>query len=436
MSEPTASVVPVSRPPHLFGAQGNPLTQQEQAYQDAWNQEDVCDRIGLPAIIPNGTSSDYESVLSNPFQFFLTRRLGLAPFWVDRACLVHGSWFHTALELDNFASPEIQVLGYQERLATRLKELQDRGVLAGRSTDMLVKFYDEERRMAQEALVWYETSCMVPIPNFLYPNSTARTTTWRNILRLPRFRILAKESRFTVPIKLRDGRDFTFSFQPDLLTYDSLTNSIWPWDHKTTALAPSVRATAITYETQTLFYMDFLQQLLDSGFLQAAYGLPVDCTLGPMVHVIMQKPTIKMCAKDRAFKLVDFTPKTGKNKGITRQQREFYGEPLHNLYLKRCKDWMLGRGEYAHEDQERASEPTVNISLVRPSILRDPAKRRQIEMRMELIANYATCPPIPSLFLQSGIASDSPYEPFHRASPLDWPLIAAERGLIVTHRNV
>lgn len=433
MSEATTPpVVPVSRPPFLFGDSQTP-SQETRDRQDAWFNHDTLDRIGMPAVIPNGRSSDYELILGDPFLYFLQRRLGLVPFWQSRDCLVHGQWFHTAGELDNFACPTPQVLGYQEKLELRLKELQKTGEQAGLSTDMLRKFYDNERRMAQEALVWYECSCLVPIPNFLVADSTSRTTTWRNIIRLSRFKVLARESLFQVPIPL-PSYTFTFGFQPDLLLYDRMTNSIWIVDWKTTDKAPSERAVSLSFETQTLLYMTLVHELLSIGFLQKTYDLPLDCTLGPMVHILVQKPSIKMCGKDRGYRLVDVTPKTGKNKGITRQEKEFYGEPVHQLYLNRCRDWMLGRGDYASESDERAQEPTVNVSLIKPTILSEPHVKRQIELRMELIAEHATRPPIPANFLQSAVSPSPDYAPFYTASPVDWPLIASERGLIVSRR--
>jgi hypothetical protein len=418
-----------SRPPFLFGTEPN---EDDLARSNAWSREDIMDEIGMPCIIPNGRASDYESILSDPFNYFLTRRAGLVPFYQPKLVLTHGSWFHTAGELDNFASPSPQILGYEERLISRLNEIKKEGELAGLAASMLSSYFDTERRAAREALVWYEASCMVPIPNFL-DASQGTQTTWRNVLRLNRFRVVARERVLTITVQF-GPRTFVFAIQPDLLVYDRMSNSIWPWDWKTTALAPTIRARTITRETQTLLYMHVLSELLRLGILQKELSLPADCTLGPMAHVIIQKPTIKMCGKDRPFTWKDFTPSRGPNKGVTRQEKEYHGEPSHELYLSRCRDWMLGRGDYAHEDQERASEPTVCVSLVRPSILSSPEARSTIASRMSLIADYATRPPIPANFPQTTLFAESTYAPFYTASPLDWPLIAGERCMIPRHR--
>ena len=59
----------------------------------------------LVAKTPAIRSSDYESILSSPFQYYLSRRRGLVSALGWSAALSRGSWFHRRLEL--FQEPSI-----------------------------------------------------------------------------------------------------------------------------------------------------------------------------------------------------------------------------------------------------------------------------------------------------------------------------------------
>ena len=52
---------------------------------------------GLVAKEPAIRSSDYETILSCPFQYYLSRRLGLVSALRWSAALSRGSWFHKRL---------------------------------------------------------------------------------------------------------------------------------------------------------------------------------------------------------------------------------------------------------------------------------------------------------------------------------------------------
>jgi hypothetical protein len=43
-----------------------------------------------------------------------------------------------------------------------------------------------------------------------------------------------------------------------------------------------------------------------------------------LLHLAVQKPTIKFGQNDRPSREIEFTPTRGKNKGITRTEREYY----------------------------------------------------------------------------------------------------------------
>ena len=86
---------------------------------------------------PSIRSSDYELVLSNPFQYYLSRRMGLIPClqWSD--ALARGGWFHTYLEYINHSESVIDE-AYNDAITNRkdeLKEICEQRGIKGESKD-------------------------------------------------------------------------------------------------------------------------------------------------------------------------------------------------------------------------------------------------------------------------------------------------------------
>jgi hypothetical protein len=141
---------------------------------------------------------------------------------------------------------------------------------------------------------------------------------------------------------------------------------------------------------------------------------------------------------DRAFREVPFTPSSGKNKGVTRIEKEYYGEPDLDLYIERCTRWYQGLGEYSHKESERKASPAVNYSITH-GVLLDEVED-ELWMLIKRLHDSATNHGYPSSFPRGGWSpmrgSDmDEYLPFLTQPFSDWPAIILQRGFIINHRD-
>lgn len=387
---------------------------------------------GIVPTSPPIRSSDLKLCTSSPFTYYLTRRLGLTKTFSHSEALSRGSWLHKAFELDpltgttSFRDGPAPVL-YNHVLQERLGELRIQAKARGLDSETTSTILAREERDAQTALAWYGSAARVTI----HPDIGS----FRSYLSRPHWRLLAREHTETVPSHL-EGPPLKAVF--DTLLHNTVRNELWIVDLKSTSLPPTVRLSLCAYEFQAAHYLHILREALAAGHL-TAFNLPDDIRIGGIMHIAIQKPTITFGQNDRPYQLVDFTPSRGKNKGITRQEKEYYGEPSLDIYLTRCDHWFQGTHEFSHLAPTRDSEPPVNISFTPLSILDNPLYP-SYDARLSLIHSYATCEPTPDNFPYdasefSAKGRLTPWGHFAINPVHHWPEIMAREGFIVAHRD-
>lgn len=388
----------------------------------------LLDELGLKATVPSIRSSDYELALTNPFAYYLARRLSLACPLPSSEALSRGSFFHACAEFDNFSLPSPNLQGYDAHVAleksTLATHLSDFGIV-GDSRD---RYFTSLLRDSEVARSWYIASSFVPLP--------APFHTWRHWISNPPFEVLAKESSFTVDNPFSRSAPLVVRF--DLLLYHKTHNTLWIVDFKTTSLPPRYRALTITREFQTQHYLYALNKSLTSSTFPLP--LPSDVRVGGMTHIIIEKCPLLFSQADRPFTLEPFTPTRGPNKGVTRFEKKFHGDPLFSNYLSRVSNWYLGTDDYADLLPERTSSPVVLISNTPYEDVLHADGLSEYESRLHYITSLATCPANPSLFHlnpSSMVTSDGPtrFAPFAFTPPAAWPDLLAPNFLKILPRG-
>lgn len=387
---------------------------------------------GLVAQSPPIRSSDYVLALTDPFRYYLTRRLGLVPAVSWSKALSRGSWFHKCLELDDFTSetPSLSVgLTFDQALQQREKELAASCASIGIQSESLRDLINRERADAQTARAWYEASASVVIDD--------THGSWRSFLRRPYWRILSREETFRAP--LGSVGNHPAAIQPDLLLHHTGHNKLWIVDAKTTDEDPLVRMTSCPLEFQTLHYLNVVNLLLFDASFRSRFGLTPDTTVGGMIHIVVRKPELVFGMKDRNFTEKLFVPSRGPNKGVSRLERTYHGEPVFDNFLSRVRTWYAAADEYTHLAKEFASSPPCNISFTTVDFLEDESASDYHSI-LNFIWSLATRKPNPNSFLRNpdslrSWGSVSRYAPFYLLPVSQWPAHIAEQGLIQKHRD-
>lgn len=387
---------------------------------------------------PSIHSSDYELVLSDPFLYYLTRRLGLARALSWSKALNRGSWLHSRAHLlwKEDATTGTLPLEDAQRLRSlfnsRLEELKEISRSQGITGDPARSILDREQRDFLCAMGWFDAAKLVTVPHG-YGNIPAA-------LRAAHFKHLGSELEITYLDPSWPGTPLVVTI--DDLLYHQSQDTLWIVDWKSCDESPKIRLASCPLEHQTWLYSYVLSEDLrdPASSLRTRFSLPASTKFGGFIHVAVQKPTIDICSKDCNYTLTDFTPSRGKNKGITRQEKEHYGEPRLENYIARCREWYLGEGEYANLAAERADDPPVNFSFTHALLLSDPDFLDRFRARMNLIHQYATCRPWPSNFPENP-SSIRPYgtlsnfAPFYLSSIAHWPEVVQRNGFIISHRD-
>lgn len=375
---------------------------------------------GIPSLQPKPRSSDDSLLRSSPFVYYLQRRLGIVDPLSSSKALRRGSWFHKAAEL--FMHPsEFQQHGRQHAITERVAELTEiMGARGVTGVDLKARL-DEERTDAATAFAWFDAASRLTGPGILSKG-------FGEWLKNPAFRILGQE------VELSDG---TSVMTADLLLYSEPDNSVWVLDWKTTDKPPTIRLATVPFEFQTLHYCHITN--INMPALIAKHQLPADATFGGMIHVAIQKPSIKLCGEDRDYSEVMHTLKSGPRKGEIEKRKTFYGDPKPENFTNRVKDWMQATGDYTHLAAEVLEEPRVNISWTHYS----PEMETTHLRRLKPLADAATREALPDNFdmTPEGITGStmsrslSPYAPFHTTPVQFWPDLIKQKGLIISHRN-
>lgn len=385
---------------------------------------------GIVARKPPIRSSDFEMAISDPFRYYLTRRLGLAPALRVSDALSQGSWFHHLFFL--WTEPQAELEAHMTHLRdARRAELQEVCGQVGVTPEATQKLIDREERNAEMATAWFEALMTVKLPN-----RNGNLKQWMN---QPHFRDLGGELK--IRVKLPEAPRVWSVCVLDRLLYHREQNTLWILDPKTCSEPTTVRIASCPLEFQTQLYLRIVQHTLQTGQLVEHFDLPTDVRLGGFIHIPVQKPPLVFGTKDRDCELVPHVLKSGPRKGETEIRRVYQGEPQYSNYLKRCLDWYHARGEYEALAPERAENPVVNFSVINARILDDPDWVEEFEMRLRYLAEIATLPAKPHNFVRSARSINrhgrlDDFAPFYLTDVGSWPALIQEQRLIQTWRDM
>lgn len=416
---------------------------------------------GVVARTPFIRSSDFKLCLSDPFFYYLTRRIGITKALSYSEALTRGSWYHTFCA--NLLGPNKDT---EEILAARLKELDIACQVLGIIGDKKRGIFDRERRDYSFMSAVYEASTEI---------SCGRDYgSVHDFLSRPYWQCLGCE----IPLEWEDPTIPGVKCRAtlDRLYYHSGQNSLWIPDWKTTAYNPRDRALQCPLEMQTWHYLHGLAAHRDSH-PQDYEDIPLDAKIGGMMHIIVQKPPIKFGSADRPiicwssdgkksgisgrvvhmganFKLHIWGEKTYQHpfenlKPALEALHEVTGkkpepvrseEPSYDHFLKRVKDWYHARGEFADEKPEREANPPCLISNTPARLIFNEQCRKKYAERLKLIHKHAICVANPDNFMQSdqGVlvyGKESDYAPFYLTPPASWPEAITEKGFVSLHRD-
>jgi hypothetical protein len=424
-------------------------------------------------VIPHIRSSDFGTVMSDPFKFYLRRRLGLVPALKRYEALDHGTWAHT-----HFEHMQDGPLSYQHDLDKRLKEIRATGEKVGFSYDRIEEITDEAKNDCLTTKAWMEGAAEVKIP-------ACGNVGYREFFTNPdNFEIIGHEVKLSVPC----GETFC-TIQIDLLVIAKKTfrdlnikkGLLYIVDLKTCKEATDVRAASCPADFQTWHYPITFARGMREGCYQSL--LPDVREVGGVIHLIVQKPTIRMGAEDRPYNYVSVGKRSGVHgeckpqadgswsvwhtgpnpnavagsvtdgsDGVSEEaafqalwdatgkkpDKEYTDDPDPKMYQKRVREWYLGVGV---EPVERSDCLPVNISVTNGNIIDDPEIMEEYEKVLAMVEFYATCDPYPSYFprnAKQGMVDWkrlSPYAPFYTQPVHEWPEIIARNHMIVEHRD-
>jgi hypothetical protein len=423
---------------------------------------------GMVARIPAIRSSDYSSALSDPFGYYLRRRLGLVPALMYSEALSRGSYFHTLFALYD-RDDRWKIFGGQ--CAARLEELNALCKNLSFTETTRAEAVQNEQLDQATAAAWFTAF-----------ESLACIDGHSASEELCHYEKLGAELRLTwVDEEMPKTRQVA---QFDLLLLNRKTNALWIVDAKTTASPPLIRLATVKHEFQTQHYLHALEWFLDRGLLHNRYpSLPKDVRIGGMMHVAVLKPSISFGQSDRDFRWESEGKRTGvagriirtpvnlKDQGThviqwtanqpyaepfcgtldecvaelhertgKKPEKAYTGEPTLHNFSNRCLRWYKGEGEYADRAPDFANDPPINISYTHASVLLDKDWRKDYLSRVAMIYNLATLEANPCNFLKNidsirmG-ARLAQYSPFYLTEPKEWPAMVHSRQFLLAHRD-
>jgi hypothetical protein len=359
-------------------------------------------------------SSDYRMMRSCPFTWYLSRRLGLTKADRYSAALSRGSWAHLAfasLCLRKDTEKALQM--YDNAIDARIQEIIKHGKSVGRNSDLIREICEREEKDARTAWAWFCAATEI-----VYEDSGMNLNKWMSGIN-----IVAQEPT------IRHGDRV---IQPDaLITFPMNPKILWIVDFKTTSVSPFDRLQACPIEFQTQHYFQTMLDLNLSDY---------NCeSLGGVIHLAVQKPTIEFGMKDRPFTMDTSPLKSGPRKGEPRNEKIFVGDPDPAIYQQRCYEWYAGTGEYLHLEPERLTNPCVNFSYTSAQHLLEDDMVKMYNRRLAFCRKYAELEPYPENFEMGdpiqGTGSPSQYLPFMLTSPGVWPDIVHREGFVQRDRD-
>jgi hypothetical protein len=423
---------------------------------------------GLVPRIPSIRSSDYSSALSDPFGYYIRRRLGLIPALSYSEALSRGSYFHTLFALYD-RDDRWQI--FKRQCSARLAEInnicKELRIAESHRADAI----QNEQIDQAYASAWYNAFENLPCIN----NQSALDTLSDNFVKLgAEVRLTWIDERFP---KTRQVAQF------DLLLLNRKTNKLWIVDAKTTASPPLIRLSTVKEEFQTMHYLHALEWFFARGLLHKQYDLAPDVQLGGMMHMAILKPSIQFGQSDRDFHWESDGKRTGVSGRIMRSpvhlqefgeyvikwtknqpspepccgtmeeclnvlhqvtgkkpEKIYQGEPSLTNYMARCMRWYRGELEYLDKAPDFVNDPPINISYTHSSVMLDKDWRIDYLSRVAMIYNLATQEANPCNFLKNidAIRMGSKlanYSPFYLTEPKDWPALVQTQQFLVAHRD-
>ena len=369
-------------------------------------------------------SSDWELVCSDPFRYFLTRRLNIVPTLSYSQALTRGSYFHLAYQHDDPSASEPSIgPAFDQTLADRLTELLRTCNTLGIHGPAQEAIIERETRDAESARAWYVASCGAPL--------SPRIPSWRSYFTQGHWKCLAKELSIALEV---NGQ--SIMIQLDGLYYHQDHKTLWILDLKTCSELPIYRLQSCPIEFQTQLYLIVCHQVLSTLIFR--YHLDPATKVAGMLHVAIQKPTILFGLKDRDSTLVEHAITRGPNKGTVRTNQEFTGEPKFSNYLTRTSHWYRADGPYSDLAPQRLTTPVVNISStpLAEIDLFESAARIKTLFHYAAIRSTATLYAFPksSRGMSSLSGKPSLYAPFYTTDPSLWPSILTSQRLCLKSR--
>jgi hypothetical protein len=413
--------------------------------------------MGCPPVTPPRLrSSDHDLCLTDPFRYFLVRRLGLVPALSPPDARDEGTWLHTHLSLIDKPPIARDVSLNQQRSAAHA-EIER----AADEFDVPDSIRNERKAdvdsLCASTQAWWEAA-LDAVPIGKYP-------TLRSYLQRPNWQPVLIEHTQSIP-----GLPIPSVIQIDRMIYDETNNCVDIFDLKSCAETTRIRAATCSFEFQTRHYLFGERAILGS------LGLPKGCYIRDMCHILWQKPTIRISNDDRPYHWYSEGKKSGvtgtaKPKGghweVTcsgwpnpevllqeqhaidrlheatgkKPEKSFLGDPDPARYLERCKRWYAGTGEFSAEGVQRGIDesPVLDVSRTSATLLLDLEVERDYRADVDTIVHYATCPPDPALFPRNypklrEFRRLSPYYHFYVQPVDEWPRIIADEKFVVAHR--
>lgn len=393
------------------------------------NRGDVADWLaneGYPARTPPIRSSDLDLLSSDRFLYYLSRRLGLVSALRYSKALSRGSWFHTRCEAFKSPNPREFMVG---RYTKREEELRRIGRALGLGDSTISDLLEREKKDLNCAWGWFDAAsqlkCIIP-PGV--PGAVRQTL-----------------AEYTGPLTLLDAeprlvssyRDSLVVAQPDAIAINP-AGVIWIIDFKTCEESPKVRLETCPVEFQSRHYLAIAKAILPG--IIAHYHLDPGATLGGIIHICVQKPTIDFGQNDRNFQTREKIITRGKNVGEVRIEKEYEGEPRLENYIERCGRWYRGDAEYLDKKPEREAAPPVAVSYTNVSIM-TPDFWTEYEDQIDFIRHFQKCAPEPSNFFRTrngmvtygGKLSD--YAPLFVSHPTQWIELISKQRLMAVDRD-
>lgn len=424
---------------------------------------------GLVARVPSIRSSDYSSALTDPFGYYLRRRLGLTPALSYSEALSRGSYFHVLFALFD-RDDRAQI--FRRMCTTRLAEINSISKEMHITETARTTAIENETVDQSMALAWFDAFENLPCLN----KQSARTLLSTDYTKVgAELRLTWIDERFP---RSRQMAQF------DLLLYNRKTNKLWIVDAKTTAAPPLIRLSTVKEEFQTMHYMHALEWFHSRGLLHKQFPtIPKGAELGGMMHVAILKPTIQFGQQDRDFHWYAEGKRSGNSGRILRSpvnlqdqgpyvikwtagdhgvepyvgtldeclaylheicgkkpEKVFQGEPSLPRYVERCMRWYRGEAEFLDRAPDFENDPPINISYTHASTMLDNDWRSDYLTRVAYIYSLATAEANPCKFLRNIDALRvgsrlAHFSPFYLTEPKEWPALIQMQSFLVSHRD-